>query len=155
MARRRLAACGHTRLAGAVDHVRGYLFPSPGREAVEENGARRGEGHQRGSYLVGPEGIEPLHRFRLLAHGDPDVRRHGIGAGDRLLRRSRMAQAAAEGGDGVNCHLVETVAGRASHGHFDTGHGARQGQAASDVVAVAHPGQSVTLELAAPVGSAR
>ena len=78
----RFSASSHTRERGAVDHLGGDLFAAVGRQAVEEDGVRRGDVHQALVHLEGREGRDPSVVIDV-AHGHPGVGDDRVGAGGR------------------------------------------------------------------------
>ena len=117
-------------------------------QAVEKDGPRGGPTHQGLVDLVAREGVFPLTPLMLLAHRDPDVGAHGVGAGHGLGRIVRRGDGHAVTPGSVHGDGVQLVAGRAGQPDIDPGQCAGQRQAAGHVVAVADPGQGATGQVA-------
>ena len=58
---------------GPVHHLVGDLLPPVSRKAVEDDGVVLRVPEEVGIDLIPPEGLDPLRRLGLVAHGDPGV----------------------------------------------------------------------------------
>src|ERR1700691_5284032 len=74
----------HHRLR-AVDHLVGNLFAAMRGQAMHKDGARLGARHQSGIDLIALEQIVAAGAVSI-AHGDPGIGHHAVGALDGLLR---------------------------------------------------------------------
>ncbi len=110
------------------------------RKAVHEQRARLCQRHQRIVHLIRAERAPPDVGLRLLAHGRPRIRVHGVGTGDGVGGLAEQPEARAVPGDA--CRLLhdgmrQLVAFRARDVNVDAQHGAGVRERRRDVVAVA------------------
>src|SRR4051812_31248461 len=110
-------------------------------QAVHEERAAAGGGHQRLVHLEGHEHLAPRGGLALLAHRRPHVRVDGVGARDRIVRIVRHVQRAAGAHDlgrGVPDRNRQLEARRRGNREPAAEHGDGIGERRRDVVAVTH-----------------
>src|SRR5215211_259007 len=126
-------------LARAVEHLGGDLLAGVGGKAVE--------GYRAGCGAVDQRVVDAVRRKRaaavvvpaLVPHGHPDVGVDGVGAVHRPDGIADQPRAESR---------LQLIAVRCGHHHLDTGRRSEPGQRTSDVVPIAHIGETQSAQRA-------